>query len=175
MTRSRVLSCSLLPFWLLMRVLRPHPAMPLRWMMACPLLFVGLLAVLSAGRSADAVGMAGPVPISVPAGVASAEVAGAIRRALVGRRWIVAAQLSDHFDAALQLREQVARVRIDYGAREVDVARVDDAAQEADGQVDLRRRQAGPSDWLDDLVGDIRTNLQRRAAPCRSGATRAAC
>lgn len=165
MARSRVLSCSLLPFWLLVRVLRPHPAMPLRWMMACPLLFVGLLAALSAGRSAHAVGMAEPVPISVPAGVAPADVANAIRQALADRRWTVAAQESDHFDAALRLREQVARVRIDYGVREVDVACLDAAVPEADGQVDLQRSQAGTRDWIDDLVGDIRTNLQRRAPP----------
>ncbi|KRE94415.1 hypothetical protein ASG87_17565 [Frateuria sp. Soil773] len=163
MPRSRVLSLAALPFWLAWRMLRPHPAMPRRWMVACLALFVALLAILSAGRSARADALADPAPVGVPAGVALADVARSIEQALAYRHWAVTAQRADHFDATLRLRAHEARIRIDYDAQAVHVAYVDGAnlGEDEGERAGNRQIHARYLEPIDRLTGDIRANLRR--------------
>lgn len=100
-----------------------------------------------------------PAPITVPAGVADDAVAGAIKRALLGRGWGITTERPGEIQSTLFLRGHEARIALRHDAREVRIAYLDSAHldyEEAEGKRWIHSNYLG---WIGFLVNDIKANL----------------
>ncbi len=116
----------------------------------------------AAARKADLVD---PAPLAVPAGLSDAQVTKDIKRALVGRGWVVAFEEPGHIESTLRLRDHVARIDITYDTATIKIAYV------MSTNLDYKKKKDGSAvihgnylSWIDNIVKDMDTNLKLTAA-----------
>lgn len=101
-----------------------------------------------------------PDPVAIPAGTTAAEVARAIKTALVGRNWTVSNEEPGKIDATLHLRAHVARIAITYDAAKVRIAYVNSENLNFKEKNGKRTIHSNYLSWIGNLLGDISRNLQ---------------
>ncbi|MCK7592375.1 hypothetical protein [Pseudomarimonas salicorniae] len=121
-------------------------------------LLLGLLATpFSAMAAAELVD---PDPLAVPAGVDGETVATEIKRALIGRGWVVTGEQPGRIDASLHLRAHVARVAISFDTESVRVNYV--SSDNLDYREKKGRRYIHKNylSWVNNVLTDLSRNLQ---------------
>ena len=104
-----------------------------------------------------------PGPVAVPAGLSQEQVAKDVKRALIGRGWVVALEQPGHIESTLNLRTHVARIDIRYDTQQVKIAYVD--SRDLDYKQKNGKRWIHPNylSWVDNIVKDMSTNMQLTA------------
>ena len=87
-----------------------------------PVLLLPLLLLTMAFRQSPLVD---PAPIAVPAGMTDVQVGKAVKGALLGRGWTVTDQQAGSISAQLSRDEWVAKIRVDFDTRQVQILYVD--------------------------------------------------
>lgn len=101
-----------------------------------------------------------PDPVAIPAGVTTEQVVADIKRALIGRGWVVTDEAPGQIESTLHLRSHVARIRVTYDDQHVRFAYVDSE------NLDYETRRGEPYihsnylGWIGYLVSDLSTNMQ---------------
>jgi hypothetical protein len=116
--------------------------------------------VLLAPASVAATELVDPDPIAIPAGLSSEQVTHDIKRALIGRGWVVTREEDGRIDATLNLRAHVARIAISHGEGQVRIAYVSSENLKfrvKDGRRTIHKNYLS---WVNNLVTDISRNLQ---------------
>jgi hypothetical protein len=83
-----------------------------------------------------------------------------IKRALVGRTWVVSAERPGEIDATLNLRKHVARVKISYDAEQVSLVYVSSENLDFKEKRGERRIHKNYLSWVNNVLTDISRNLQ---------------
>lgn len=124
------------------------------------LLLLPLLLLLMGARQAP---LADPDPVAVPQGTSLATVEREIKRALLGRGWTITGEAEGRIDATLNVRAHVARIRMDYDARQVALTYVSSenlAYEEKRGQRLIHKNYAS---WVNNVLTDLSRGLQLAA------------
>ncbi|MEO8671431.1 MAG: hypothetical protein ABI411_08970 [Tahibacter sp.] len=119
-------------------------------------LLLPLMLSLSAFRDAPLVD---PAPIAIPTGVGDAQVAKAVRQALLARQWTVAAEQPGLIRGHLTLREHTANIDIAWIGGQSQIRYVSSNNLKFDndnGQRSIHKNYLG---WINNLVADINGNL----------------
>lgn len=119
--------------------------------------------ILAFSVSAQAAVLVNPDPVAVPAELNNKQIVTEIKRALVGRGWVVASEEPGTINATLNLRSHVARVAISYDAKQVHLAYVSSdnlKYKEKNGKRTIHKNYLS---WVNNLMGDIYRNLQTAA------------
>ena len=101
-----------------------------------------------------------PEPITVPAGISAADVAKAIKVAIVRRGWVVTKEESGQLDATLNVRTHMLKVAIPYSDKQVSikyVASEDLDYQEKSGVKYIHNKYMT---WTRNMKVDIERELQ---------------
>jgi len=124
-----------------------------RLLLLAALLFLPLLAQAAAP-------LVDPDPVAVPAGLDQAAVAKEIKRALIGRTWVVSDERPGEMDATLNLRKHVARVTLAYDTRQVTLKYV--SSENLDYKEKRGQRQIHKNylSWVNNVLVDLSRNLQ---------------
>lgn len=104
-----------------------------------------------------------PDPIAIPGELTSQQAVVEIKRALIGRGWIISREAPGRIDATLNLRAHVARIAVTHGDGQVRVAYVSSENlkyREKNGRRTIHKNYLS---WIGHLVGDISRNLQTAA------------
>ena len=129
-------------------------------LLALLLLPVAMLFAASTPAFARSAELSDPDPIAVPAGTAPAEVARAIKTALVGRNWTISNEAPGRIESTLHLRAHVARIAVTYDATHVRVAYVSSETLNFKEKKGKRTIHSNYVSWIGNLLGDISRNLQ---------------
>lgn len=108
--------------------------------------------------------LADPAPVAVPAGLTAEQVTKDIKRALIGRGWVVSEERPGEILATLNLREHVAKVRVTWDTREIRIAYVDSTNLEYSERKGTRYIHPNYLGWVKNIATDMGTNLQLSAA-----------
>ena len=120
------------------------------------LLFVPLVAVMLMGAAE----LVDPEPIAVPAGLASADVAKAIKTGIVRRGWVVTKDENGQIDATLNIRAHTAKVAIPYNTKEVAIRYVDSSELAYSEKKGKRYIHGNYIKWVRNMQADIQRELQ---------------
>jgi hypothetical protein len=101
-----------------------------------------------------------PDPIPVPAGIAVADVSKAIKSAIVRRGWIASKDENGQIDAVLNVRTHVARVAIQYDAKDVRIKYVSSDNLDYEEKKGERLIHGNYVRWTRNMVVDIQRELQ---------------
>ena len=102
-----------------------------------------------------------PAPISVPAGMTDVQVSKAVRAALMGRGWTIAGEQPGTVNASLSRDNWVAKIRVDYDTRKVQIRYVDSTHLKYEVKRDgTRLIHSNYMGWMQYLSGDIGRNLE---------------
>ncbi len=103
-----------------------------------------------------------PAPISIPQGVSQSAANDAVINAMYARDWTVAEEGDDFIIADLYVRAHWAQIGIDIGEDEIKISYRDSEelryTERRDGRVVIHNNYLA---WIDNLVGDIRSQLAR--------------
>lgn len=120
------------------------------------LLVVSAMVFLMGARQ---VPLTDPQPIAVPAGLKVEQVAKAIKAALVGRAWAIAADEPGHIVSTLNVREHMAKIDIVYDVQTITIKYLESGElmyAEKKGQRMIHRNYLN---WIQNIVNDINRNL----------------
>ncbi|WP_257387923.1 hypothetical protein [Tahibacter caeni] len=120
------------------------------------ILLLPVLLLLAGWREAPLVN---PDPIAVPAKASSAEVGKIIKKALVGRKWIVSEDKPGAIKATLLVRDHKARIAIDWNSKDIRISYVDSENlnyEEKNGKKVIHQNY---NSWINNLVVDISGEL----------------
>jgi hypothetical protein len=101
-----------------------------------------------------------PPPIAVPAKASPADVAKAIKGALINRHWVVSSEKPGVILAALNVREHTANIEIDFDRTDVRIKYVSSVNLKYEmekGSPVIHKNYIG---WVQFLASDISGNLQ---------------
>ena len=101
-----------------------------------------------------------PDPVAVPAGLDAAAVAKEIKRSLLGRGWVVAAERPGAIDATLNLRAHVARVTLSYDTAQVRLAYQSSENLDYEEKRGQRFIHKNYNSWVANVLTDLSRNLQ---------------
>jgi hypothetical protein len=102
-----------------------------------------------------------PAPISVPTGMTDVQVSKAVRAALMGRGWTIAGEQPGTVNASLSRDNWVAKIRVDYDTRKVQIRYVDSTHLKYEVKRDgTRLIHSNYMGWMQYLSGDIGRNLE---------------
>lgn len=122
------------------------------------LLLLPLLLMTMAFRQ---VPLADPAPISVPPGLTDVQVSKAVKAALIGRGWIVSGEQPGNVDATLNGNDYVARIKVSYDTRQVQIAYVGSTNLKYEVKRDgTRLIHTNYMGWMKYLSGDIGRDLE---------------
>jgi hypothetical protein len=120
------------------------------------ILLLPILLMLTGWREAPLVN---PDPIAIPAKIKSDQVSRIIKKALVGRKWIVSEDKPGAIKATLLVREHKARIAIDWNAKDIRISYIDSENlnyTEKNGNKLIHQNYNG---WINNLVVDISGEL----------------
>jgi hypothetical protein len=100
-----------------------------------------------------------PQPIAVPAGVAAADVAKAIKTGIVRRGWVVTKDENGQIDATLNIRAHTAKVAIPYNTKEVAIRYVDSSELAYSEKKGKRYIHGNYIKWIRNMQADIQREL----------------
>ncbi|OOG53584.1 hypothetical protein [Rhodanobacter sp. C03] len=125
------------------------------------LLLLLLLPLLLLTMAFRQVPLADPPPIDVPAGLTAVQVSKAVKGALIGRSWTVAAEQADGIDATLTGNDYTARIHVAFDSKQIKISYVGSTnlkyEVKKDGQRMIHTNYMG---WMHYLSGDIGRNLE---------------
>lgn len=102
-----------------------------------------------------------PAPISVPAGLTDVQVGKAVKAALIGRGWTVTGDQPGSASASLSRDEWMAKIRVDYDTKQVQIRYVDSSHLKYEVKRDgTRLIHSNYMGWMKFLSGDIGRNLE---------------
>lgn len=101
-----------------------------------------------------------PDPVAVPAGLDAAAVAKEIKRSLIGRGWVVAAERPGEIDATLNLRAHVARVKLAYDTAQVRLTYQSSENLDYEEKRGQRFIHKNYNSWVANVLTDLSRNLQ---------------
>lgn len=104
-----------------------------------------------------------PDPVAVPAGLSAETISKDIKRALIGRGWVVAKEEAGRIDATLNLRSHVARVAIAYDSDKVSLSYVSSENLDYSEKKGKRTIHKNYLSWVGNVMTDISKNLQLSA------------
>lgn len=123
-----------------------------------------LLALIALPFSAQAAAeLVDPDPVAVPKGLSMDTVASDIKRALIGRGWIVANEAPGKIDATLHLRSHVARVAIEFDESTVRLSYVSSDNLDYREKRGKRYIHKNYLSWVSNVLTDLSRNLQLSA------------
>lgn len=120
------------------------------------LLLLPVLFLLMAARQAPLVD---PDPVAIPAKVTDAQVAKAVRNALVNRKWTVTDEKPGEIRSTLLLRDHKARIAITWDKRQLRIAYVDSENLKYEVEDGRKLIHKNYLSWINNLVADIGANL----------------
>lgn len=100
-----------------------------------------------------------PDPIAVPAGLAAADVAKAIKTGIVRRGWVVTKDENGQIDATLNIRRHMAKVVIPYNTKEVAIRYVDSSELDYSEKKGKRYIHGNYVKWVRNMQADIQREL----------------
>lgn len=115
-----------------------------------------VLLLLAGWREAPLVN---PDPIAIPSKATSADVARIVKKALVGRKWVVSDDKPGAIKATLLLRDHKARIAIDWDAKDIRISYIDSENLnylEKNGKKLIHQNY---NSWINNLVVDISGEL----------------
>lgn len=104
-----------------------------------------------------------PDPVAVPKGLSMDTVSTDIKRALIGRGWIVSHEAPGQIDATLHLRSHVARVAIEFDATAVRLRYVSSDNLDYREKKGKRYIHKNYLSWVGNVLSDLSKNLQLSA------------
>lgn len=128
-------------------------------------LFKGMLVLLalftlSGNVHARRAPLTDPDPVAIPAGLTAEQIAADIKRALIGRGWVVTGEAPGQIDSTLHLREHIARIQVTYDDQHVRLAYVDSNNLDYEVQRGKPYIHSNYLGWIGYLVSDLSTNMQ---------------
>lgn len=127
-----------------------------------PLLLLPLLLLTMAFRQSPLVD---PAPVAVPAGLTDVQVGKAVKAALLGRGWTVTDEQAASVSAQLSREDWVARIRVDFDARQVQIRYVDSKNLKYEVKRDgTRLIHSNYMNWMKFLHDDIGRDLELLSA-----------
>jgi hypothetical protein len=122
------------------------------------LLLLPLLLLTMAFRQAPLVE---PSPVTVPSDMTAVQVSKAVKGALLGRGWVVAAEQADGVDATLTGKDYVARIHVAFDTSQVKISYVDSTNLKYEVKKNGQRMiHVNFMGWMKYLTDDIGRNLQ---------------
>jgi hypothetical protein len=121
--------------------------------------FLALLLVPLAFMLMGAAELVDPDPIAVPAGLAAADVAKAIKTGIVRRGWVVTKDENGQIDATLNIRAHTAKVAIPYNTKEVAIKYVDSNELAYSEKKGKRYIHGNYIKWIRNMQADIQREL----------------
>lgn len=110
-----------------------------------------------------------PAPISVPEGLTLVQVGKAVKGALIGRNWTIAAEHADGIDAALNGNDYQAKIHVGFDTHAVRIRYVDSTNLKYEVKKDGSRLiHTNYMNWMRYLSGDIGRDLQLISAGAES-------
>lgn len=100
-----------------------------------------------------------PDPIEIPAGLTDKQIAKEIKRALLQRGWEVTSDKPGDIEGTLHLRTHMAKIRITYDSRQVNIAYLDSSELEYAQKNGKRVIHPNYLGWIGFLASDIKANL----------------
>lgn len=104
-----------------------------------------------------------PDPVAVPKGLSMDTVSADIKRALIGRGWIVSNEAPGRIDATLHLRSHVARVAIEFDQTAVRLSYVSSDNLDYREKKGKRYIHKNYLSWVGNVLSDLSKNLQLSA------------
>jgi len=106
-----------------------------------------------------------PAPVAVPAGLTDVQVGKAVKAALLGRGWTVTDEQAASVSAQLSREDWVARIRVDFDARQVQIRYVDSKNLKYEVKRDgTRLIHSNYMNWMKFLHDDIGRDLELLSA-----------
>lgn len=103
--------------------------------------------------------LANPDPVAIPSGLSQEQVIKDIKRALVGRGWSITTEQPGEIQSTLNLRDHVARIRVDYDATQVRLSYMDSANLDYVEKRGKRYIHSNYLGWIGFLIQDLNTNF----------------
>ena len=104
--------------------------------------------------------LADPEPVQVPAGIAAADVAKAIKVGIVRRGWSVTKDEKGEIEAVLNVRTHMAKVSIPYNTKEVAIHYVASDNLEYQEKGGVKYIHGNYLKWVRNMQSDIQRELQ---------------
>lgn len=104
-----------------------------------------------------------PDPVAIPAGLSQEKAVKDIKRALIGRGWIITAERPGEIDSTLNLRTHTAKIRVTWDAQTVRIAYVDSVDLDYKERKGKRFIHPNYLGWISNIAKDMGTNLQLSA------------
>jgi hypothetical protein len=101
-----------------------------------------------------------PEPVSVPTGIAAADVAKAIKVGIVRRGWVVTRDESGLIEATLNIRTHMAKVNIPYSTKEVAIHYVASDNLDYQEKNGVKYIHGNYIKWVRNIQSDIQRELQ---------------
>jgi hypothetical protein len=120
------------------------------------ILLLPILLLLAGWREAPLVN---PDPIAIPPKTSSAEVAKIVKKALVGRKWVVSEDKPGAIKATLLVREHKARIAIDWNAKDIRISYIDSENLNYTEKKGEKLIHQNYNSWINNLVVDISGEL----------------
>jgi hypothetical protein len=106
-----------------------------------------------------------PAPIAVPAGLNDVQVGKAVKAALLGRGWTVTEAQDASISAQLSREDWVAKIRVDFDAKQVQIRYVDSKNLKYEVKRDgTRLIHSNYMNWMKFLHDDIGRDLELLSA-----------
>lgn len=121
--------------------------------------FLAAVFLLSMSLSLKAAILVDPEPVMIPSELSEKQVVTEIKRALVGRGWVVTGEKPGQLDASLSLRSHVARIAIEHGGDKVQIRYVSSdnlKYKESKGKRQIHKNYLS---WINNLTGDMSRNF----------------
>ena len=103
-------------------------------------------------------------PLEVPAGMAQAKVAKAIKLALLGRRWSVGKEEPGYIEGTLNNRKHMVKLAITYGRTEIKFKYLDSAEMNYREHDGTRYIHPNYYKWVNNVRSDISAELLREGS-----------
>lgn len=120
---------------------------------------LGVMVLLSISLSLNAAILNDPEPMVIPPELTDKQVVTEIKRALVGRGWVVTDEKPGQLDASLSLRSHIARIAIEHGGDKLQIRYVSSENlkyKEKNGERHIHKNYLS---WINNLSGDISRNF----------------
>jgi hypothetical protein len=125
--------------------------------------FFLMISVVLPQSSFAATEIVDPNPVLVPANMKSEDLVKNIKRALVGRGWVIEKESAGKIDAVLYLRSHVARVSLNYSDKDVKLVYVSSENLDYKEKNGKRYIHKNYLSWVNNVMMDINKNLQLAA------------
>ena len=101
-----------------------------------------------------------PEPVSVPAGIAAADVAKAIKVGIIRRGWVVTKEEDGLIEATLNVRTHMAKVNIPYSTQQVAIHYVASDNLDYQEKKGVKYIHGNYIKWVRNMQSDIQRELQ---------------